>query len=49
MTKSLIQSVCVFCGSGNGSDPIFLQSAETLGRLMAESASAWFMAAAPLV
>ena len=37
MTKSLIQSVCVFCGSGNGSDPIFLQSAEMLGRLMAEN------------
>jgi uncharacterized protein (TIGR00730 family) len=37
MTKSLIHSVCVFCGSGNGSDPIFLQSAEMLGRLMAEA------------
>jgi uncharacterized protein (TIGR00730 family) len=37
MTKSLIHSVCVFCGSGNGSDPVFLQSAEMLGRLMAEA------------
>ena len=32
-----IRSICVFCGSGNGTDPIFAQSAETLGRMMAES------------
>ncbi len=32
-----IRSICVFCGSGNGTDPRFLSAAETLGRLMAES------------
>lgn len=37
MTKTLIHSVCVFCGSGNGSEPVFLDSAELLGRLMAEN------------
>lgn len=37
MRNSLIRSVCVFCGSGNGSEPVFLASAETLGRLMAEN------------
>lgn len=37
MKNTLIRSVCVFCGSGNGSEPIFLDSAEMLGRLMAEN------------
>ncbi|PPD16638.1 MAG: TIGR00730 family Rossman fold protein [Methylobacterium sp.] len=32
-----IRSICVFCGSGNGTDPRFLAAAETLGRLMAEN------------
>lgn len=31
-----IKSVCVYCGSGAGSDPIFLQSAQALGRDLAE-------------
>jgi uncharacterized protein (TIGR00730 family) len=37
MKNTLIRSVCVFCGSGNGSEPVFLESAEMLGRLMAEN------------
>ncbi len=37
MKQALIRSVCVFCGSGYGSDPVFKQSAETLGRLLAEA------------
>lgn len=37
MKQNLIRSVCVFCGSGFGSEPIFRQSAEELGRLLAES------------
>lgn len=37
MTAKLIRSVCVFCGSGPGTDPIFMQGARALGRAMAES------------
>lgn len=37
MTKPLIQSICVFCGSSNGSEPFYLESAQQLGKLMAES------------
>jgi uncharacterized protein (TIGR00730 family) len=33
---SEIKSICVYCGSGSGSDPIFLQSAQTLGKGLAE-------------
>ena len=29
-------SVCVFCGSSNGTDPIFLEAAKELGRTIAE-------------
>jgi uncharacterized protein (TIGR00730 family) len=29
-------SVCVFCASSNGSDPIFLEAAQALGRAIAE-------------
>lgn len=35
MTKPLIRSVCVFCGSGDGADPVFKQTAEELGRAIA--------------
>jgi len=31
-----IKSICVYCGSGSGSDPIFLQSAQALGRGLAQ-------------
>lgn len=37
MKEQLIRSVCVFCGSGFGSDPIFKQTAETLGRHFAQA------------
>ena len=32
-----IRSICVFCGSGPGTDPRFAATAETLGRMMAET------------
>ena len=32
-----IRTICVYCGSGFGSDPVFAQSAADLGRAMAES------------
>lgn len=32
-----IRSICVFCGSGNGTDPRFVETAEKLGREMAEN------------
>jgi uncharacterized protein (TIGR00730 family) len=31
-----IQTVCVYCGSGFGSDPVFVQTAAELGRRMGE-------------
>jgi uncharacterized protein (TIGR00730 family) len=30
-----IRTICVYCGSGFGSDPVFVQTAAELGRLMA--------------
>jgi uncharacterized protein (TIGR00730 family) len=36
-TLSDIKSVCVYCGSGFGDDPVFAETAATLGKLMAES------------
>jgi uncharacterized protein (TIGR00730 family) len=33
----MIRSICVFCGSGSGTDPAFAQGALDLGRLMAEA------------
>jgi hypothetical protein len=35
-TMSEIKSVCVYCGSGFGDDPIFAETAVALGREMAE-------------
>jgi uncharacterized protein (TIGR00730 family) len=32
-----ITSVCVYCGSSSGSDPAFVEAAETLGRVLAEA------------
>ena len=32
-----INSVCVYCGSGPGTDPAFVQAAEQFGRALAES------------
>jgi uncharacterized protein (TIGR00730 family) len=37
MNKSNIQNVCVYCGSGAGSDPAFAQAAEALGRSLAQA------------
>jgi uncharacterized protein (TIGR00730 family) len=33
---SIINSICVYCGSGFGADPVFVESAAELGRAMAE-------------
>jgi uncharacterized protein (TIGR00730 family) len=33
----MIRSICVFCGSGAGTDPAFAGAARDLGRLMAEA------------
>ncbi|MBV8449039.1 MAG: TIGR00730 family Rossman fold protein [Hyphomicrobiales bacterium] len=32
-----IRSICVYCGSGDGSDPVFAASARVLGRMMAQA------------
>lgn len=37
MKQTLIRSVCVYCGSGFGSNPIFKQTAWDLGRILAEN------------
>lgn len=34
---SEIRKVCVYCGSGTGDDPVFMESAERLGALLAEA------------
>ncbi len=34
---STIQSICVYCGSGPGSDPAFVGAATAFGRILAES------------
>jgi len=33
---SIIKSLCVYCGSSNGADPVYREAAERLGTLMAE-------------
>jgi uncharacterized protein (TIGR00730 family) len=35
-TAKKIRSICVYCGSGGGRGPMYLEAAETLGRMMAE-------------
>ena len=37
MKQTLIRSVCVYCGSGFGANPIFKQTAWDLGRILAEN------------
>jgi uncharacterized protein (TIGR00730 family) len=37
VTNALIRSVCVYCGSGNGANPVFAEAAEALGAAMAET------------
>ncbi|MGV6874443.1 LOG family protein [Pseudochelatococcus sp. B33] len=34
---SMIRSICVYCGSSNGSDPVFTEEAVALGTAMAKS------------
>ncbi len=36
MLMSNIKSICVYCGSGFGDDPVFAENAAALGRAMAE-------------
>jgi uncharacterized protein (TIGR00730 family) len=33
----MIKSICIYCGSGTGHNPLFAQEATVLGRLMAEA------------
>jgi uncharacterized protein (TIGR00730 family) len=33
----LIRSICVYCGSGTGADPVFGTAARTLGRMLADA------------
>jgi hypothetical protein len=37
MTTSNIKRLCVYCGSGPGSDPRYTEEAQTLGRMLAEA------------
>ena len=34
---AIIKKICVYCGSGPGSDPAFVEAAHTLGKAMGES------------
>jgi predicted Rossmann-fold nucleotide-binding protein len=34
---SEIKSICVYCGSGPGSNPAFMQAARKLGQILAEN------------
>src|SRR5512133_2782597 len=34
---SVIRTICVYCGSGPGTDPAFLAAARELGRILAEN------------
>ncbi len=34
---SMIRTVCVFCGSGSGTDPAFAEAARRFGRILAEN------------
>ncbi len=35
--SSRLRNICVYCGSGNGRDPAYVDAARTLGRTMAEA------------
>ena len=37
MSNPKIRTICVYCGSGRGSDPVFVEAAVALGRMLAES------------
>ena len=34
--KSALNNICVYCGSGSGRSPVYLQAAHTVGRAMAD-------------
>ena len=34
---SAIRNICVYCGSGPGKSPAFLETARAFGRILAES------------
>jgi uncharacterized protein (TIGR00730 family) len=34
---SILKSICVYCGSGPGNNPIFVQAARNFGRILAEN------------
>jgi uncharacterized protein (TIGR00730 family) len=36
MKQTKIKNICVYCGSGNGKNPLFVKAARTLGAAMAE-------------
>ncbi|MGH6866976.1 MAG: TIGR00730 family Rossman fold protein [Methyloceanibacter sp.] len=36
-TKSVIQNICVYCGSGTGHNPAYAEAARELGRILAAS------------
>jgi uncharacterized protein (TIGR00730 family) len=36
-TISSLRSICVYCGSGPGNDPAFIETARAFGRILAES------------
>jgi uncharacterized protein (TIGR00730 family) len=36
-TISSLQSICVYCGSGPGNDPAFIETARAFGRILAQS------------
>lgn len=36
MKRSTIKNICVYCGSGVGTRPVYAEAAKTLGRLMAK-------------
>ena len=34
---SILKRICVYCGSGPGSDPAFVEAARALGAILAEN------------
>ena len=42
-----IRKICVYCGSGPGTDPAFVESARAFGASSPKTALALFLAAAP--
>ena len=36
MKRSTIKNICVYCGAGIGTRPVYAEAAKSLGRLMAK-------------